>query len=235
MTASGSPRDDPTGLEQEAIWESAPDTEGTLSATPDEPAVPGASRSSRGLTESITSTEQTPGPAGLYYADVPNRIMALVIDIIVLSVFGFILALLLGGLVTAPGALDSPGGQLDVVAFLILVLFQAGLSFAYFGYFWTATRATLGMRLLGLQIGDESDGHAIGWRQALIRWLLLGTPSMLASLAAYVPDMIAVVLSLLGLGWLFLLLYTMAQSPTKQGLQDRYAHTILIRVRRRST
>ena len=235
MTASGSPRDDAAGLEQEAIWEIAPDAEGTLSATPDEPSTPGARRSSRGLTESITSTEQTPGPAGLFYADVPNRIMALIIDIIVLSVFGFILALLLGGLVTAPGALDSPGGQLDVVAFLVVALLQLGLSFAYFGYLWTAMRATLGMRLLGLRIGDESDGHAIDWRQALTRWLLLGIPSIVASLAAYVPDMIAVILSLLGIGWLLLLLYTMAQSPTKQGLHDRYAHTIMVKSGRRAT
>jgi hypothetical protein len=34
--------------------------------------------------------------------------------------------------------------------------------------------------------------------------------------------------------WLLLLLYTIAQSPTKQGLQDRYAHTIVIKVRRRA-
>lgn len=234
MTASGSPRDDAAGLEQEALWDAAPPAEDPADAGPDERASTSGTRTTHGLTESITSTAHTPGPAGLFYADVPNRIMALIIDIIVLSVIGFILALLFGGLVTDPGALDSPGGELDVVPFLVVLLLQLGLSLAYFGYLWTATGATLGMRLLGLRIGDEADGQPIGRGQAVTRWLLLGIPSVLASLAAYVPDMIAVILSIVGVMWLLMLLYTMAQSPTKQGLHDRYAHTILVRVGRRA-
>jgi uncharacterized RDD family membrane protein YckC len=229
MTQSGSSLDNAGGLEPEATRGAVPASDDVHGATPDEAPSAGGSR---GLTESITSTVHTPGPAGLFYADVPNRIMALIIDIIVLSIIGFILATLFGGLVAGPGALDSPGGELDVVAFLIVALLQLGVSFGYFGYFWTATRATLGMKLLGLQIGDEIDGRSISWRRAFIRWLLLGIPSVLASLAAYVPDMIAVILTLLGVGWLILLLYTMARSPTKQGLHDRYAHTILVRVGR---
>jgi uncharacterized RDD family membrane protein YckC len=229
MTQSGSPLDNAGGFEPEATRGAVPAPDDTHGATPDE----APSRSgSRGLTESITSTVHTPGPAGLFYADVPNRIMALIIDIIVLSIIGFILATLFGGLVAGPGALDSPGGELEVVAFLAVLLLQLGVSFAYFGYSWTATRATLGMKLLGLRIGDESDGRSISVRQAFIRWLLLGIPSVLASLPVYVPDMVAVLLGLLGVGWLALLLYTMAQSPTKQGLHDRYAHTILVRVGR---
>jgi len=231
MTQSGSPLDNAGGFEPEATRGAVPASGGTPGATPHEVPPPSGSG---GLTESITSTARTPGPAGLFYADVPNRIMALIIDIIVLSIIGFALATLFGGLVTGPGALDSPGGELDVVAFLVVALLQLGISFGYFGYFWTATRATLGMKLLGLQIGDEIDGRSISWRQAFIRWLLLGIPSILASLAAYVPAMIAVILTLMGIGWLFLLLYTMAQSPTKQGLHDRYAHTILVRVGRRT-
>ena len=232
MTQSGSPLDEADGPGPQATRGTASASGGAPGATPDEAPSTGGSR---GLTESITSTAHTPGPAGLFYADVPNRIMALIIDIIVLSISGIVLAMLLGGLVTGPGALDSPGGELEVVAFLAVLLLQLGLSFAYFGYFWTATRATPGMKLLRLRIGDETDGHSISWRQAFIRWLLLGIPSVLASLAVYVPDMVAVILTLLGIGWLVLLLYTVAQSPTKQGLQDRYAHTILVRVGRRAT
>ena len=33
--------------------------------------------------------------------------------------------------------------------------------------------------------------------------------------------------------WMLAVLYTMAQSPTKQGLHDRYARTILVKARRR--
>jgi len=233
MTQSGAPQGDEAGLEQEGIWEEPQEADALA-----DPDAGGASRpavaASRGLTRNITSTARTPGPAGFYYADVPNRIMALIIDIIVLSVIGFVLAWLFGGLINEPGALDSAGGELDIVAFLVVLVLQLAISFAYFGSLWTLLGATLGMRLLGLRIGDESDGRPIHWRQSAIRWLILGIPSLLASLAVYVPNAIGLILAALGVAWMLLLLYTMAQSPTKQGLHDRYAHTILVRARRKA-
>jgi len=231
MTSSGTPLGDEAGLEQEGIWEDAP----TDGASPDPTAgAPASDDRGSGLTRRLTSTEHTPGPAGLLFADVPNRIMALIIDVIVLSVIGFVLAGLFGGLVTEPGAIDSAGGELDVAAFVIVLVLQLALSFAYFGSLWTLAGTTVGMRLLGLRIGDESDGHHISWRQSAIRWLLLGIPSLLSSLAVYVPNAIGLILGVLGVAWMLLLLYTMAQSPAKQGLHDRYAHTIVIRARRRT-
>jgi uncharacterized RDD family membrane protein YckC len=229
MTASGAPQGDGPGLEQEGIWE-APrdaDAQGSLSEPSERPA-----RASSGLTSRLTSTAPTPGPGGLRYADVPNRIMALIIDIVVLSLIGSVLTLVFD-VVSDPGAIDSAGGQLDILAFVLVLVLQLALSFAYFGGLWTLMGATAGMRLLGLRIGDEADGGPISWRQSLIRWLILGLPALLLSLAVYVPNTIGLILSALGLVWLLLLLYTMAQSPAKQGLQDRYAHTILFKVRRR--
>lgn len=229
MTSSAAPQGEDAGLEQEGIWEDASGTK-----DPDLPhGLPADAADTGGLTQNLTSTAHTPGPAGLLYADVPNRIMALIIDIIVLSVIGFVLAWAFGGLVSEPGAIDATRGELDIAAFLIVLVLQLGVSFAYFGGSWTLAKATLGMRMLGLRIGDETDGRAIVWRQSLVRWLLLGIPSLLVSLAVYVPNTIGVILSALGVAWLLLLLYTMAQSPTKQGLHDRYAHTILVRSRRR--
>lgn len=192
-----------------------------------------APRANRGLTGTITSTQRVPGPAGFYYADVPNRIMAMIIDIIVLSIMGFFLALLFGGLVTRSGALDAAGGELDIVPFLAVTGLQLVISVAYFGYLWVTLRATVGMKLLGLQIGDATDGHSISWRQALIRWLIIGVPSILASLAGYVPHVVGIVLGVIGVAWLALLLYSIARSPTKQGWHDRRAHTIMLKRARR--
>lgn len=237
MTPSASPRDDASEVEQEGIWADGP---GSLAAS----AAPGerpARRSPRGpegrtraLTERITSTGRTPGPHGLFIADVPNRIMALAIDIIVLALVGFAWAWILGGLVTQPGAIDAGGGELDVVAFLVVLLLQLAIGVVYLAGSWVLLGWTPGMRLLGLRIGDESDGEPITWRPALVRWIALGIPALLASLAIYVPHGVGILLSAVGLAWLAVLLYTMAQSPGKQGLHDRLAHTIVVRARRRS-
>ncbi len=235
MTPSGTPQGDEAGLEQEEIWEEARRTDAPADPAASATSRPTSAAASRGLTRNITSTARTPGPAGLFYADVPNRIMALIIDVIVLSVIGFVLAWLFGGLVSEPGALDSAGGELDIVAFAVVLVLQLAISYAYFGALWTQAGATLGMRMLGLRLGDESDGRAISWRQSAMRWLFLGIPSVLASLAVYVPNTIGLILAALGVAWMLLLLYTMAQSPTKQGLHDRYAHTIVVRARRRAS
>jgi uncharacterized RDD family membrane protein YckC len=230
MTPSGAPQRDEPGLEQEGIWDDPP------SGSPTQASPPGSSAdvSDAGLARRLTSTARSPGPGGLLYADVPNRIMALVLDVVLLAVVGFVLAWLAGGLVTEAGAIDATGGQLDVTAFLVVLVLQLLVSFAYFGALWTVAGTTLGMRLLGLRIGDESDGRAITWRQSAIRWLILGVPALLASAAVYVPNIVGLILGAVGVALLLLLLYTMAQSPSKQGLHDRSAHTIVTKSRRRA-
>ena len=224
MTASGTPPGDDDGLEQEGIWEE-----------PRHDAGPDASASSDGLASRLTSTTRTPGPAGLVYADVPNRIIALVVDGIVLTAIGFLLSLVFGGLVTEGGAIDGSGGGLQIGPFIIVAVLEAAISLGYFALGWKSFHGTPGMRMLGLRIGDESAGDELGWGQVLFRWLLLGVPWILAGFAVYVPDAIGLILALLGVAWMLLLLYTIAQSPSNQGLHDRVARTIVVRARRQTS
>ena len=90
MTPSGTPQGDEAGLEQEGIWEEPQSADASSDPDAGGASRPASVAASRGLTRNITSTARTPGPAGLYYADVPNRIMALIIDVMVLSVSGFV-------------------------------------------------------------------------------------------------------------------------------------------------
>lgn len=234
MTQSGQRHGKDAGIARESPDPPGPRAEGAaVQARTSGPIPDRGVRASQGITENITSTDRIPGPSGFLLADVPNRMMALIIDIIVLSIIGFVLALLFGGLVAPAGSLDSAGGELDVVAFLFVLVLQFVISLAYFGYLWMTLRATMGMKLLGVEVGDESDGRSVSSRQALIRWVMLGIPSVLASLAVYVPSVVAMMLSVIGTAWLVLLLYTITKSPTNQGLHDRYAHTVTVKRGRR--
>jgi uncharacterized RDD family membrane protein YckC len=224
MTSSGTSPGDDTELEQEGIWEESRPRAG-----------PAPTTAADGLTSRLTSTSRTPGPAGLLYADVPNRIIALVVDGIILTAIGFVLSLMFGGLVAEDGAIDGSGGGLQVGPFMVVAVLQAVISVVYFGVGWKTLHGTPGMRLLGLRIGDEVEGGEIGWRAVLLRWLLLGVPWILVGFAVIVPDAVGLLLSAVGAAWLLLLLYTMAQSPSGQGLHDRVAHTIVVRARRRSS
>lgn len=246
MTQSRWPQDRSPGVDQEQIWDvpedGGPALDGDPPATgeagpPAPPRPPRLSGSPTAWTQSLTSTTPLPGPAGLLIADAPNRIIAFVLDVIALAILGMLLALLIGGAFggLATGAsLESAGGGLNVGAFLVVGVAQLGISFGYFGYSWVALRGTPGMKMLGLQIGDEADGHSISWNQALLRWLLLGIAATLATYPVYVPSAVGLILGILALAWLGLLLYSMTKSPTKQGLHDRYARTLLVRTARRS-
>ena len=256
MTPSTSSQDPSPRVDQEGIWDT-PEPSGPMPPTArsghpsaTEPARPGVapSRSARGAgatgswTRSLTTTAAQPGPAGLAFAAASDRIIALILDLIVLAIVGLILALVIGGFFgglsggssAAGGSLDAADGDLNVAAFLVVGIAQLALSFAYFGYSWVVLRGTAGMKALGLQVGDQGDGHAINWDQALIRWLLMGIPATLATFAVSVPSALGLLLGILGSTWLAVLLYTIARSPTRQGWHDRRARTIVTRVSRRA-
>ena len=258
MSRSGESQEQPDALDQEGIWDAAPAEDEAsepdgLAVDPaaDDPVEPRPRRVRRpGLTstsggswtQSLASTATLPGPAGSTLADLPNRVVALVLDLLLLAFVGVLLAIVVGGLFGgmtsgggSGGSLDDAGGSLNLAAFLVVAVAQLAISFAYFGYGWVVLRGTVGMLILGLRIVDEGNGRAISWDQALLRWLLLGVPVTLATFAVSVPDLVGLLLGIVGLAWLALLLSTMVRNAGRQGVQDRRAHTVIVRIPRRST
>jgi uncharacterized RDD family membrane protein YckC len=246
----------PEADDQERIWdvpgeglmEGAPSgaplpgpSEATAAPAPPAPAITRPGRPGALWARSLTSTTQLPGPAGLTFADVPDRIIAIILDVIVLSGVGLFLALVIGGAFgglvsgaqSAGGSLDDTGGQLNIGAFLVVGVAELAISFAYFAWSWVVLRATPGMMMLGLQVGDQGDGRSISWDQALLRWLVLGIAATLTAFAVFVPSILGLLVAIVGLAWLLVLLATTAQSPTKQGLHDRIARTVLVKAARR--
>jgi uncharacterized RDD family membrane protein YckC len=172
---------------------------------------------------------------------VPDRSIAFILDLIALTVVGVGVAIFVGGLFgglvaggsTVGGAIDTGASDLDIGAFLVVGIVAVTISFAYFTYSWVVLRATPGMRLLGLRIGDQIDGRAISWDQALVRWLLVGIAATLLTFVIYVPGLVGLALAILGLAWLAIVLISVARSPSNQGFHDRLARTILVRAPRR--
>jgi len=160
-----------------------------------------------------------PGAPGLEYGRTLDRFMAWWLDGLIIGIPSFIVtAMLTGGAAAAiPGTLSG--------AAAIAAIITGGANLIYFVAFWTGkARATPGMRLMKLQIGDAATGATLGGQQGLIRWLALGG---VATLVGIVPAL-AGLAGLLGAFWELLLLVTTASSPTKQGLHDRIAGTVLV-------
>ena len=184
-------------------------------------------------TANITSQAPVAGPAGYYYADVPNRIIAIIVDSIILGIIGFVVGVILPPVVRANPNPTSFGDLVifDPVGALISAVVGLIISAAYFVGTWIYMRGTPGMKLLGMQVGDENDGRTLTPQQGAIRWALLFGPQTLAQFLIGAPT-IGILLALLAFIWAIVLLVTTAQSPTKQGLHDRYAKTMVVKAAR---
>jgi uncharacterized RDD family membrane protein YckC len=179
-----------------------------------------------------------PGAAGLEYAGALPRFVAYLVDGLVLALIGlglWLLAALVGvGLfanlsgVTSSGGFDSARLELDAGAVgvsIVIAVIGAAISAAYFVLQWSGSkRATLGMRVLGLQMGNAADGRTITREAAFRRWIALGGWT---GILTAVP-MFSSLVNLAVFVWELILLGSVITSPTKQGLHDRFAGTVIV-------
>jgi uncharacterized RDD family membrane protein YckC len=168
------------------------------------------------------------GPAGFVYADVPNRAIAYIIDAIIV---GIVIAIITG--ITGSGVTFTAAGgfEINFVTLLIAAVIGAAINAAYFIYTWTSMRGTLGMKVLGMQIGNAGDGKTLTMDQGVRRWLVLAAPGFVAQILIVIPALGALV-GLLAFGWFIYLLWTTYSSPTKQGFHDKFANTMVVKAAR---
>lgn len=180
-------------------------------------------------TGNLTSTAPVAGPAGYYYADVPNRIIAFIIDYVIF----FIVFFIVGAVTVSIFGVNTIIGQFQTTT---SVLVQNVVSYllvgAYFVYTWTTMRGTLGMKVLGMQIGQQGDGQTITFNQGILRYAVMFGPGFLAGLLSAFVLSLGLIASLIAFVWFIALLVTTAQSPTKQGLHDKYAQTMVVKAAR---
>jgi uncharacterized RDD family membrane protein YckC len=165
---------------------------------------------------------QVPGQAGLFYADVPNRIVALIIDAIIVGIVSAIVFIVVYGVFGSP---TSFGGL------ILTVILGIAISAGYYIYTWTRMRGTVGMKALGMQVGNAFDGVTLTTEQGVKRWIALGGPLALAQVFSPI-GFLGFIFGLAGLIWVIALLYTTATSPTKQGLHDKYANSVVVKAAR---
>jgi uncharacterized RDD family membrane protein YckC len=171
-----------------------------------------------------------PGPAGFVYADVPNRSIAMVIDVIAMFFVYLIVGIIAIAIFGTQGEfIQSP----STLALLAQAVISYAIWFAYFAGLWVKQRGTLGMRLLGMQIGDEGDGRTLTWNQGIIRFaVMFGPQIVIGILTAFVSG--AGVLGWIGFLWFIYVLYSISSSPTKQGIHDKYAKSMVVKTARRA-
>lgn len=170
-----------------------------------------------------------PGAAGFVYADVPNRLIAWIIDVIVVVILYAVVAVILA--IAGLSAGVTSGSEFNALATVVFAVVLTVIAAGYFIWGWTSMRATIGMRLLGMQVGNAFDGKTLTMDQALRRALALWGPGLASSVFGNLPS-IGPVISLLSFLWVIYLLYTTATSPTKQGFHDKFANSVVVKASR---
>jgi uncharacterized RDD family membrane protein YckC len=164
------------------------------------------------------SQVEVPGAPGLVFAGVATRFVAYLVDSILIGIPAAIIA----GLLAPPAAtsLDQ-----SFTSDPLTVVIYAALSLVYFVGLWMSGRkATLGMRMMKLQVGSAFAGNTLTIGQAATRWALLGYP---LGLLTAIPA-ISGLAGLVQLVWVLILLVSTAASPTKQGIHDRFANSAVV-------
>jgi uncharacterized RDD family membrane protein YckC len=190
---------------------------------------PSAATTSPAWLATVTSQQTLAGAGGLVYADVPARLIAYVIDAIILGVAFGILYGIFGALLI--GSLATGLGFMSFVWFVVLVLIYAAGSAIYFIYTWTNLRGSPGQRIMGLETLNAADGAVLTQPQAIRRWLFLFGPVVLGQAASLMFGGLGFLVSVALLAYVIYLLYSTANSPTRQGFHDVQASTVVVKVR----
>jgi uncharacterized RDD family membrane protein YckC len=153
------------------------------------------------------------------YADIVTRVIALIIDSVILFVPYFVIAIPLAFM----GSIGS---------FVAAVLYLVG-SGAYFVYTWTKMRASYGQKFMKLETVSAADGSTLTQERAIRRWAFMFGPTALVLVMSNLPILALALLgglmSLVALGYDIYLLYTTSQSPKRQGFHDVQAGTVVVK------
>ena len=159
------------------------------------------------------------GNPGWAIASIGVRLGAYFID----GIVGAILILTVAGIVLAVYPDIIHGGIAVTIAYSVAV---TGFYFVYFVGFWTSKgKATIGMRILKLQVANAIDGKRLAIGPAIIRWLAIGYIFALFSIIPVVSELSGFANFI----WAIVLLVTAASHPMHQGLHDRWAGSVVVR------
>jgi uncharacterized RDD family membrane protein YckC len=179
-------------------------------------------------TNNLTAKGTVPGPGGVALAAFTDRAIAAFIDFLIIGIIGAIVSSVMTGILGEEllggifGVSVKVPSLMSSVATVIVMLI---VSAAYFVGMWTRMGgATVGMRVMKISVRDASNGTPFGQGAAINRWLLLGAPAVLSSIYGWG---IGLIISIVVFVYYLYLIYTVASSPTRQGLHDTYAKTVV--------
>lgn len=174
-----------------------------------------------------------PRPGGDPFASVPRRVLAWIVDVVVVTVLVFVVVSVVDAVV-GPAVSFRPEAatlrdtvSVDKGLVAVNALFATALSAAYFVLPWTRLGGSPAQLALRMRVREDGGGEALTIPRALARWILLFPPFATVSALAAGAPLLGWLIWGSALVWYLVLLLTTAQSPTNQGLHDRIAGSVV--------
>jgi hypothetical protein len=176
-----------------------------------------------------------PSAAAEAFASIPRRLLAWIIDVVVVTVLIFVGVSAVDEVVGPAVRFHPEAAELTNVVTvskgIVVVegLFAIALSAGYFAIPWTLLGGSPGQLALRMRVRSEKTGQTLTVGRALARWILLFPPfATVSALTAGVP-LVGWFVWGSGLAWYLVLLLTAARSETNQGLHDRIVLSVVQR------
>jgi uncharacterized RDD family membrane protein YckC len=152
---------------------------------------------------------------GLVIAGTFTRVVAFVIDGLLLFLISYTLGYVLG----------YYSQDASTTTALIVSVGTVVIDSAYFIVLWrSGWHATIGMRLMRIRVLAAINGATLGLDAAIIRWLAL---TGIVQAALLIP-LATTVIGFASLVWLVVLLVTTATDRLHQGVHDRWAGSVVV-------
>ncbi|PCG84249.1 hypothetical protein CIB93_19965 [Streptomyces sp. WZ.A104] len=146
-------------------------------------------------------------------AEPGKRILARLIDFLIISIPLYLISLPWGGAVDVDGGGDSGFNAAYTGQQLVWSLIGLVVYVAYDTYFTHKDGRTVGKRLLKLRVAMLSDGRVPDTNAALTRAVVLWAPALLCCPCLW---------------WLINIVLMFTDKPYRQGLQDKAAKTVVV-------
>lgn len=170
------------------------------------------------------------------YTGVFKRIVAYIIDTIILTIVQFVVGKIVGYDAISSVLKSVSGKAVDVQAFRIYSIVVLIVTIAYFVLLESSPKqGSLGKMLLGIKITDQ-DGGRISVVTALERYVIFGVFSLVVSILSIIQGppkagttiSVSSILSLVSFVYYIVILITMLSSEFKQGIHDKLAKTYVV-------
>ena len=112
------------------------------------------------------------GPApGVSFASFGARLIAYIVDSLLLGIVIVILTLVLVPVLAGTSSGDGEVSGAGMTALTVWIGVLVLISLLYFPFFWQRSGQTPGMRMLNIRVVKDADGSRLGWGSAILRYV----------------------------------------------------------------